>query len=113
MEPPKTTVCDMTRLLDILQEFLKELEQDNPYGLILKGGTALAVYHCIGHRESEDLDFDVSIEFLDRSDINLIVANTLTKGVSLKKVIEWRLTSEGIDSEDVIYVLKEQYPEFK
>lgn len=52
----------MTRILDILEEFLKEIEKDNPYELIAKGGTALSLYHLDHHRESEDLDFDTNLD---------------------------------------------------
>jgi hypothetical protein len=52
--------CDeMARLIDILDKFLDGVREDNPFGLVLKGGTALATHHLPGHRESEDLDFDV------------------------------------------------------
>lgn len=52
----------MTRILDILKEFLKEMEKNNPYNLIAKGGTALSVYYLDHHRESEDLDFDANLD---------------------------------------------------
>ena len=45
-------------ILKILKEILKEIEENNPFTLILKGGTGLAIYHLNYHRESEDLDFD-------------------------------------------------------
>ena len=46
------------RIIDILEEFVKEIEKENPYGLVLKGGTALSLFYLNKHRESEDLDFD-------------------------------------------------------
>lgn len=49
----------MVRILELLDRFLDELRKENPYGLVLKGGTALALHHLNNHRESEDLDFDV------------------------------------------------------
>jgi predicted nucleotidyltransferase component of viral defense system len=49
----------MARLMEILDRFLDHLRKENPYDMVLKGGTALAVHHLLGHRESEDLDFDV------------------------------------------------------
>lgn len=52
----------MTKILDILKEFLKEMEKSNPYNLIAKGGTALSVYYLDHHRESEDLDFDTNLD---------------------------------------------------
>ncbi len=47
-------------ILNILKEFLKEIELNNPHNLIVKGGTSLAIYHLNYHRESEDLDFDTT-----------------------------------------------------
>ncbi|MBI4154475.1 nucleotidyl transferase AbiEii/AbiGii toxin family protein [Candidatus Woesearchaeota archaeon] len=47
-------------ILKILKEILNEIEEDNPFNLILKGGTGLALYHLNYHRESEDLDFDTT-----------------------------------------------------
>jgi len=57
----------MTRLIDILNIFLDGVRADNPFRLVLKGGTALAVHHLPGHRESEDLDFDVPIAYRPRN----------------------------------------------
>lgn len=56
----------MTRVLSILGEFLKEVELDNPYKLVLKGGTALSLFYLNHHRESEDLDFDSDISNMKR-----------------------------------------------
>src|SRR3989344_4082594 len=52
----------MVKILDILQEFLHEVEKDNPYKLIGKGGTILSLLYLNRHRESEDLDFDTSLD---------------------------------------------------
>ena len=52
----------MIKILDILGEFLKEIEKDNPYNLIGKGGTILSLFYLNRHRESEDLDFDTTLE---------------------------------------------------
>ena len=54
----------MTRILEILKEFLEEVEKENPFNLVLKGGTALSLYYLNHHRESEDLDFDTEKHFL-------------------------------------------------
>ena len=35
----------MAKILDILQEFLHEIEKDNPYKLIGKGGTILSLFY--------------------------------------------------------------------
>ena len=55
----------MVKLMDILERIIKQIEANNPYGLIFKGGTALALIHLDHHRESEDLDFDVHVKYLD------------------------------------------------
>ncbi len=52
----------MTKILDILQEFLCEIEKNNPHKLIGKGGTILSLLYLKKHRESEDLDFDTLSE---------------------------------------------------
>ena len=52
----------MAKILDILGEFLKEIEKDNPYKLIGKGGTILSLFYLNRHRQSEDLDFDTMLE---------------------------------------------------
>jgi predicted nucleotidyltransferase component of viral defense system len=60
----------MVKLMEILAKIIEYIEKNNPYGLIFKGGTALALLHLGNHRESEDLDFDVDIKHLgDCSDI--------------------------------------------
>ncbi len=48
----------MARIIDVLGDFLKEMEKNNPYNLVIKGGTALSLFYLNHHRESEDLDFD-------------------------------------------------------
>lgn len=52
----------MARILDILEEFLHEIEKSNPYRLIAKGGTVLSLFYLNHHRESEDLDFDTTLD---------------------------------------------------
>lgn len=52
----------MARILDVLEEFLREVEKSNPHGLIGKGGTILSLFYLGRHRESEDLDFDTMLE---------------------------------------------------
>src|SRR3989344_338770 len=52
----------MAKILDILNEFLHEIEKDNPYKLIGKGGTILSLFYLNRHRESEDLDFDTTLQ---------------------------------------------------
>ena len=52
----------MAKILDILEEFLHEIEKNNPYKLIAKGGTVLSLFYLAHHRESEDLDFDTTLD---------------------------------------------------
>ena len=52
----------MAKILDILEEFLQEIEKNNPYNLIAKGGTVLSLFYLNHHRESEDLDFDAILD---------------------------------------------------
>jgi len=54
----------MPRILAVLEKFLDEIKKDNPYKLVIKGGTALSLFYLNHHRESEDLDFDVDISYL-------------------------------------------------
>lgn len=51
----------MAKILDVLVEFLHEVEKDNPCKLIGKGGTILSLFYLNRHRESEDLDFDTTL----------------------------------------------------
>lgn len=52
----------MVKIIDILEQFLQEMEKNNPYKLIAKGGTALSLFYLNHHRESEDLDFDTTLD---------------------------------------------------
>jgi len=70
----------MTRILEILDSILDHVRRENPYGLVLKGGTALAIHHLNRHRESEDLDFDVPQKYSTRpEDIATFIENILTQ----------------------------------
>ena len=66
-------------ILKILEEFLKEIERDNPYKLIAKGGTVLSVFYLNHHRESEDLDFDTTIKKEDYKKIESYLLGILSK----------------------------------
>ena len=66
-------------ILKILEEFLKEIEEHNPYKLIAKGGTALSVFYLNHHRESEDLDFDTTIKKEDYKKIESYLLGILSK----------------------------------
>jgi len=72
----------MARILDILEEFLQEIEKNNPYKLIAKGGTILSLFYLNHHRESEDLDFDTT---LDKNQYKNIESYFLAILESLKK----------------------------
>jgi len=54
----------MVKVLEILKEFMREVEKNNPFNLVIKGGTALSLYYLNNHRESEDLDFDIEKHFV-------------------------------------------------
>ena len=75
----------MVKLLDILQEFLHEVEKDNPYKLIGKGGTILSLFYLNRHRESEDLDFDTPLNRNQHKNIEAylisILENLKSKGI--------------------------------
>ena len=55
----------MVKTMDILANIIQYIENDNPFGLIFKGGTALSLLHLDHHRESENLDFDADEKYLD------------------------------------------------
>jgi len=69
----------MTKILDILQEFLHEVEKGNPYKLIGKGGTILSLFYLNRHRESEDLDFDTISEKSQYKNIEYYFISILEK----------------------------------
>jgi predicted nucleotidyltransferase component of viral defense system len=55
----------MVKIMELLTKVIGRIEKDNPYELVFKGGTALSLLHLDHHRESEDLDFDADIKYLD------------------------------------------------
>ena len=77
----------MAKILDILQEFLHEIEKNNPYKLIGKGGTILSLLYLNRHRESEDLDFDTSLNGSQHKNIEAYLISVLEnlKGKGLIK----------------------------
>src|SRR3989344_4188792 len=66
-------------ILNILKEFLKEIEEHNPYNLIAKGGTTLSIFYLNHHRESEDLDFDTTADKEDYKKIEHYFLDILNK----------------------------------
>ncbi len=89
----------VSKILDIIKEFLKEIEQNNPFGLVLKGGTALSIYYLNHHRESEDLDFDTDKNFIkEYKSIENYLINILEK-LKQKQIIEdYKITKSGFAS---------------
>src|SRR3989338_6190743 len=69
----------MAKILDILNEFLHEIEKDNPYKLIGKGGTILSLFYLNRHRESEDLDFDTTLKRSQSKNIEAYFVSILEK----------------------------------
>lgn len=83
----------MARILDILAEFLKEVEKDNPYHLVLKGGTALSLYYLDHHRESEDLDFDAEQKLFQHYEKIKWYLESILQKIKEKKIItEYTIT---------------------
>lgn len=69
----------MAKIMDILNEFLHEIEKDNPYKLIGKGGTILSLFYLNRHRESEDMDFDTTLERIQFKNIEAYIISILEK----------------------------------
>jgi len=89
----------MVRILDILSEFLKEVEKNNPHNLVLKGGTALSLYYLDHHRESEDLDFDVEQQYIKQyKQIEQYIKNILQKLKEQNILTEYTITKAGFAS---------------
>ena len=64
------------------------MEKNNPYKLVIKGGTALSLLYLNHHRESEDLDFDADIVHLkDYKKIEVYFINILEK-LKQKKILK-------------------------
>ncbi len=56
-------VFEMSAMMDIIKQIIHKMTLSNPFGMVLKGGTALAYHHLDWHRESEDLDLDAPYRF--------------------------------------------------
>lgn len=89
----------MVRILDILTEFLKEMEKDNPFNLVLKGGTALSIYYLNHHRESEDLDFDAEKSLIKKHEkIKNSFVDILEKLKERQLITEYIISKSGFAS---------------
>jgi len=87
--------------MDVLWEVLAAIEDDNPFGLVLKGGTAIAYHHAEGHRESEDLDFDVPAEHRARADDVIDFIESLLERLVNGSVIEnYTVRKKGFSHRD-------------
>jgi len=92
-------VYKMTRIMEILVKIIEQIEKNNPYGLIFKGGTALSIIYLNHHRESEDLDFDADIKYL--KDYKIIQKYIITLLENLKNqniVKDYKLGKTGLAS---------------
>jgi predicted nucleotidyltransferase component of viral defense system len=89
----------MVKLMEILAKIIEYIENKNPYGLIFKGGTALSLLHLGNHRESEDLDFDVDIKYLeDFQDIQYYFIR-IFEDLKRKKIIQdYKIGKTGLAS---------------
>ena len=91
----------MSTVLNLLKKILKEIEQDNPFGLVLKGGTPLSLYYLNEHRESEDLDFDVDKKLIIKhEDINKFFIKILDKLKSKGIIMNYKFGKTGFASTD-------------
>jgi len=89
----------MSSILYILEEFLKEVQKNNPYKLVIKGGTALSLFYLNHHRESESLDFDTSITNSEKyKDIEDYFINILNKLKEKDIIKDFKLGKTGLAS---------------
>ena len=86
----------MAKILDILEEFLHEIEKNNPYKLIAKGGTVLSLFYLDRHRESEDLDFDTSLDKNQHKNIESYFINILECLKNKGTVKDYRKGKSGL-----------------
>jgi predicted nucleotidyltransferase component of viral defense system len=83
------------KILEILKVFCNEVENNNPFNLVLKGGTALSLYY-FNHRESEDLDFDADMPYKkDYKEIEKYFKDILDGIVEKKLLTSYRITKAG------------------
>ncbi len=104
----------MARILGILEGFLQEIEKNNPYKLIAKGGTILSLFYLNHHRESEDLDFDTTLDKNQHKNIEsyfLAILERLKKKGTLKS---YRKGKSGLAATNRYHInlVLETYKEF-
>ena len=84
------------KIIDILEEIVKEIDKNNPYDLVLKGGTALALFYLNKHRESEDLDFDCSKTNLkDYKEIEMYFVTILERLEKKGMIKDFKISKSG------------------
>ena len=89
----------MARILEILDSVLDEVRKRNPFELVLKGGTALAIHHLRDHRESEDLDFDADLKYLKRMpEIESYIVDILEETVRKGRLKGYEVKKKGFAS---------------
>lgn len=87
----------MTRIFEVLEQILRRIRENNPYGLVLKGGTGLAVHHIKDHRESQDLDFDVDLKYLGQADDIVKFIIEIIEGLVREKAIQsFKIGKKGL-----------------
>lgn len=87
--------------MEILNIVLDKIREDNPYGLVLKGGTSLTFHHVPGHRESEDLDFDLDSCYRDRAEeIANYLKGLLQDLLEDGEIKEFHISKQGMSSTD-------------
>lgn len=91
----------LTRIIEILREFAREVEISNPHNLVLKGGTALSLYYLDHHRESEDLDFDVELNLKEKiREIEDYIVRILKKIKEKGVINDYKISKKGFASTD-------------
>lgn len=106
----------ISNILLLLREILKEMEKNNPYELIGKGGTILSIYH-LNHRESQDLDFDCLSKYKEKDfqkyfyDIfQVLKTNKKIKDLKINKV---EMATTGRFHMSVTFYTHKQLPQTK
>ncbi|MEK6869075.1 MAG: nucleotidyl transferase AbiEii/AbiGii toxin family protein, partial [Nanoarchaeota archaeon] len=88
----------MVKIIEILEEFLQEIEKNNPHKLIAKGGTALSLFYLNHHRESEDLDFDAMLDKSQHKNIEFYFLSILEHLKKKGILTDYRKGKSGLAS---------------